>query len=64
MKLNDQSPMPYGKFKGDKMEKVPASYLLWLRDNEKASRDVLDYINENETVLFSESKDYISDRFA
>ena len=28
--MNDLSPMPFGKFKGEKLEDVPASYLLWL----------------------------------
>lgn len=27
--LNDNSPMPVGKYQGKKMADVPASYLLW-----------------------------------
>jgi uncharacterized protein (DUF3820 family) len=30
MKLEDDSLMPFGKHEGDKMEDIPASYLLWL----------------------------------
>lgn len=30
--MTDQDLMPFGKYKGEKMEDVPASYLLWLRD--------------------------------
>lgn len=32
MTLNDQDPMPFGCHKGTPMEKVPASYLLYLWD--------------------------------
>jgi hypothetical protein len=32
MALTDQSPMPFGTHIGKPMEKVPASYLLWLWD--------------------------------
>lgn len=30
--LTDNSPMPFGKYKGTKLENVPASYLIWLYD--------------------------------
>ncbi len=30
MELNDKSPMPQGKFKGQPMENVPYWHLLWL----------------------------------
>jgi hypothetical protein len=33
MKLDDQSQMPFGKFSGHVMEKVPAEYLLWIWDD-------------------------------
>jgi len=32
MKLTDESPMPFGKYKGEKMANVPASYLKWIYD--------------------------------
>lgn len=49
--MNDNSLMPYGKYKGDKMLNVPASYLIWLYENNKASVDVLAYIKDNLEVL-------------
>lgn len=52
--MTDDSLMPYGKFKGDKMANVPADYLLWLLHNDKCSGDVKNYILENKTVLESE----------
>lgn len=49
--LNDNSPMPFGKHKGVKMANVPASYLLWLYDNDKCSSCVKEYIEDNLDVL-------------
>jgi uncharacterized protein (DUF3820 family) len=60
--MTDQDLMPFGKYKGEKMEKVPASYLLWLRDEGCSNPDVRDYIEENLTVLLSECPDYINER--
>lgn len=56
--MNDQSPMPFGKYKDRKMEDVPASYLLWLRD-QHVSGEVGEYIEENLTALMQECPDYI-----
>jgi uncharacterized protein (DUF3820 family) len=53
-KLTDNSPMPWGKYKGDKMVNVPASYLLWLHENNKCGGDVKEYIIENLDVLRKE----------
>lgn len=52
--------MPFGKHKGKSMEDVPASYLLWLRDN-GVSGDVKDYIEENLSALQKECPDYIAE---
>ena len=51
MTLNDNSLMPWGKHKGEKMANVPASYLLWLFDNGKCCKDVKDYIVKNKEEL-------------
>lgn len=59
--MTDQDLMPFGKYKGEKMEKVPASYLLWLRDQGCSHSGVKSYIEENETVLVSECPDYINE---
>ena len=50
--LTDNSPMPFGKFKGQALVNVPASYLLWLY----AQRDfnhlqLKNYIADNLDVL-------------
>ena len=64
MKLTDESPMPFGKHKGEKMANVPASYLLWLYDEWTApnprfgfsSKEVKEYIEDNLDVLKQEAK--------
>jgi len=51
MILDDNSLMPFGKYEGCKMQDVPATYLKWLYDNNKASKPVRRYIKENlETI--------------
>lgn len=59
--INDDTPMRWGKYKGTKMEDVPASYLLWLYDVGCKDNDVMHYIRENLDVLqkeLKESKNY------
>ena len=56
-KLTDESPMPYGKYKGRPMEDVPADYLIWLVDNQRASPEVMGYVEENREVLNKEIKE-------
>lgn len=55
--LTDDSPMPYGKYKDEKMEDVPAWYLLWLHDNDRASKSVEEYIQNNWDVLEKQAKE-------
>lgn len=60
--LTDQSPMPFGKYKDDPLEKVPAKYLLWLWDNgiyTETGKPLYEYIKANFTALETEAKDYI-----
>lgn len=59
MKLTDKDMMPLGKYKGMKMEEVPASYLLDHEDSFalKSSRNakkIHQYILENRDVLLLE----------
>lgn len=46
-KLTDKSLMPFGKYKDYAMENVPASYLVWLYENDKCSNQVRNYIIDN-----------------
>jgi uncharacterized protein (DUF3820 family) len=52
--MNDESLMPFGKYKGEKMANIPPDYLIWLYDNAKVYGDVKDYIKENMEVLKAE----------
>lgn len=54
--LNDDSLMPFGKYKGTKMGNVPAEYLMWLYDNNKCDKAVREYIEDNLDVLQYEIK--------
>lgn len=45
--MTDESIMPFGKFKGQKLANVPASYLIWLFDNDKCYGELKEYIEEN-----------------
>ena len=56
MELNDKSPMPQGKFKGQPMENVPYWHLLWLESQPYCRKDVKQYIEENRDVLELEKK--------
>ncbi len=54
--MTDSDLMPYGKYKVEKMANVPASYLLWLYENDKCSASVMAYIKDNYDVLKMEVK--------
>ena len=54
MRLEDNSLMPWGKYKGEKMANVPATYLMWLYNNEKCNAEVQAYIEDNMDALKGE----------
>lgn len=62
LNLADSDPMPFGKYKGQKMEDVPAQYLLWLYDENIQHAGVKDYIERSYSALLTECKDYIPKR--
>jgi uncharacterized protein (DUF3820 family) len=51
--------MPFGKYKGRKMEDVPATYLKWLMEEPWIGDwpDVLDYLEQNVAAIEAELKD-------
>lgn len=61
-KLTDQSPMPFGVHKDKNMEDVPASYLLWLHNENCRHAEVAAYIEENLSALKLEFPDTITSR--
>lgn len=58
-KLTDQSPMPFGKYKGQKLEDVPASYLIWLHDEWHCTGPIKEYIVDNRDVLDKQVKESV-----
>lgn len=46
-KLTDESIMPFGKYKGDRLIYVPDAYLIWLYEENKCSGALKKYIEEN-----------------
>jgi len=52
--MTDESLMPWGKHKGEKMANIPPSYLLWLLDNNKCGGEVKKYIEDNKETLVKE----------
>lgn len=48
--------MPFGKYKSEQMQNVPASYLMWLYDEGKCNDEVRTYIEDNLDVIKQEIK--------
>ncbi len=61
--LTDADKMPFGKYRGDKMEDVPASYFhyLWMNGLKKEKSPVAEYVRENLSALRKEHTDGIWD---
>lgn len=58
MTYTDETEMPFGKHKGQKLANVPASYLLWWFDECKRDdwRDLQAYVKDNLQVLQVQAK--------
>ena len=52
--MTDESVMPIGKYKGEKMANIPALYLLWLYENANIYGEIKKYIEDNLDVIKSE----------
>lgn len=60
--MSDTDLMPFGMHKGEMMEDVPASWLMWLRDNGSETvrnmyAEVFNYIEENMDVIQKELRE-------
>ena len=62
-RLSDTDKMPFGKYKGQPMQDVPASYLFWFWTEKGMKADknspVADYIRRNLDALAEEDPDGI-----
>lgn len=52
--MDDNSIIPFGKFKGEKLANVPESYLIWLYNEGKCFGALRNYIEENLDVMKSQ----------
>lgn len=54
--FNDNSLMPFGKYKGYKLANVPPEYLLYLLDQGWCNGSLKEYIENNKSTLEQEVK--------
>jgi uncharacterized protein (DUF3820 family) len=52
--MDDETILTFGKYKGIKLANIPATYLLWLYENNKCFGELKDYIIDNLDVLQKE----------
>ena len=45
--MTDESIMPFGKYKGEQLQDVPETYLIWLYENGVCFGELKRYIEEN-----------------
>lgn len=45
--ITENSPMPYGKYKGKKIKDLPSDYLLWLYYNNRAIMAIRSYVEKH-----------------
>lgn len=55
--LQDDDLMPNGKYKGIKMIDIPADYLIWCYENNRCTKEVKEYIENNLDILKTEAKE-------
>lgn len=52
--MTDESTMPFGKYKGEKMANIPPDYLLWLLENGNTYGNLKAYLLENKEIFEAE----------
>lgn len=57
--LTEEDIMPFGKHGGKRMADVPASYLVWLKEQNCDHRGVMGYIEASWSAIKSEMPDRI-----
>lgn len=57
VKYTDKTLMTFGKYKGTALANIPASYLLWAREEfDNLSQPLKEYIEENLQALQQEAR--------
>lgn len=61
MKRNTEKcpTMPFGKYKGRKLDNVPAGYLLYIYDNMRVFWELKQYIEDHYQILQKENEEYL-----
>lgn len=52
--MNDESIMPFGKYKNQKLANIPGSYFIFLYEHDMKDGPLKDYIVDNLDVLKKE----------
>lgn len=55
--LTEEDIIDYGKYKGTKLKNIPASYLLWVYDNDRATPEIRRYVKQNYMELWQKSRE-------
>lgn len=56
--MNDQTPMPFGKYKDTPMANVPDSYLLWLYNRIMMKSESGQTLSQDESKILSYIEDF------
>lgn len=56
VRYTDETSMPFGKYKGQKLANIPAAYFLFLEDQEWVKGALREYITNNKAALLAENK--------
>lgn len=54
--MDDNSIMPFGKYEGEKLANIPASYLIWVSEQGWCKGELKAYIDDNMDSLIQEAK--------
>ena len=52
--MDDNSTMPFGKYRNEKLANVPPEYLIWIYENDKSYGALRKYIEDNMITLRAE----------
>lgn len=53
--MDDNSKMPFGKYKGTAIGNIPGSYLLWLHNENFTKGELREYIINNLDIIKQEA---------
>lgn len=60
--MDDNSIMPFGKYKGEKLANIPANYLIYIYSAGWIRGEIKEYIKENYEEILTEARDKINNQ--